>query len=809
MNAVIRRFGSKSICVIAVLAMLPLMPRDLSAEPTSEQISFFEKRVRPLLLENCTHCHGAEQQEGGLRLDSRNALLKGGDRGPAVIPEDAKNSLLVHAVRHSEDLEMPPDEEPLSEQHVADLARWINDGAAWPKDEQRIGAGTPIDRIAEIRGSHWSLQPVERPLPPESKESQWAKNDIDRFVLARLEKANLLPSATATRRDLVRRVYFDLIGLPPTPQEVDAFVNDQSEDSYRQLIEQLLNRPEYGQHWGRHWLDVVRYADTAGDASDYPVPEAYKYRNYVIDSFNRDTPYNEFIEQQIAGDLLPYENDDDRWEQTIATGYLAVSRRIGVDPLGLRHITLEDTIDNLGKTFLGLSVGCARCHNHKFDPISAADYYALYGIFDSSVFPHAGAEHAPYRRDFVYRLDKQKVDELLKPYRERLAVWNHKERAKFKEYQDLQEMRTDPNRTRLTVFKELEEIRRQRIPYAEAFPSLEIAYAIVDGNPHDVEVQKAGDPDKRGELVRRGFLEVLGGQKLPDGHAGSGRRELAGWIADPENPLTARVMVNRIWHYHFGKGLVKSTSDFGLRGKSPTHPELLDYLAAYFVDHGWSVKQMHRLIMNSETYRLAAKDVAESSAVDPENDLLWRANRRRMSAEQIRDSLLMFGGDLDVTPAARHPFPHHLTYYYRQHEPFVGDYPTNKRTVYMMQQRIQKNPFLDLFDGPDGNIQFAERRATTTTLQAMYFMNSEFIHERSRDIAERLLDVTEDDDGRVRWAYQVLFGRPPSDRELERASRFLVQFRAQVENSDQNQDLAVWSAYLRSMISSNEFLFIE
>lgn len=790
-------------------------------EATEEQLHFFERNVRPLLLESCTSCHGEEQQEAELRLDSRAAMLEGGDRGPAIIPGNSAESLLILAVLHDEDedLEMPPELDQLESNKIAALAKWIDDGAPWPADTERIGADTPSDRIDELRESHWSFRPMKRPTPPSVKNNSWPRNDIDHFTLARQEEAGVEATADADRRTLVRRVYFDLIGLPPTTAEVDAFVNDKSDGAYERLIEELLARPEYGQRWGRHWLDVVRYADTAGDASDYPVPEAYKYRNYVIDAFNRDLPYNEFIREQIAGDLLPWTDDDDRWNKVVATGYINMSRRIGVDPVGLRHITLENTIDNLGKTFMGLTLGCCRCHNHKFDPVPTSDYYAIYGILDSTVLPHAGSEHAPYRRDFVYRVGKEKADEILKPHRERLAPWDKKERARFNEYQELQGKKTNPNRTRTIVWAELEEIREARRPIAESFPPLEIAYAVQEGRPHDVPIQKAGNPRKKGDVVRRGFLEVLGGAKLPEDHQGSGRLELAGWIADPENPLTARVMVNRIWHYHFGNGLVKSTSDFGLRGKTPTHPELLDYLATYFIDNGWSVKDMHRLIMNSRTYRLASSDVPDSSAVDPTNDLLWRANRRRLSAEQIRDSLLMFGQDLDVTPGGRHPFPHHLTYFYRQHEPFNGFFPNNKRSVYLMQQRIQKNPFLDMFDGPDGNVQFAERRATTTTLQALFMLNSEFYHERSDKItaamfaAENQATSKQTTSDRVDWAYRTIFGRPPSNSEIARAEAFLKKSGTQITDakggtSDDVEKLS-WSAYLRGMISSNEFLFVD
>ena len=542
------------------------------------------------------------------------------------------------------------------------------------------------------------------------------------------------------------------------------------------------------------WLDLVRYADTAGDAGDYPIPEAYKYRNYVIDAFNNDKPYDQFVREQIAGDQLSAANDEERWEQTIGTGYIAISRRIGVSPHNLKHITIEDTLNNLGKTFLGLTIGCARCHDHKFDPIPTADYYALYGIFSSSIYPHVGAEHSPHRHSFVYRMGKAKSDAMLKPFRDKLTPWDKKERDKFELYQSFQKKVITANITRQSVWAELEQIRSQRGDVAKTFPNLDIAFAIVDGEPTDVHIQKQGDPKAKGAKVRRGFLQILGGQKLPEDAKGSGRLQLAQWLTDPANPLTARVMVNRIWHYHFGRGLVSTTSDFGVRGTAPTHPELLDYLAAYFTEHDCSVKEMHRLIMSSHTYRLSTAEYKGNLAKDPENKFLWRANRRRLDAEELRDSLLTFSGQLDPTPGGRHPFPHRLTYFYRQHEPFQEKYVSSKRSVYQMQQRIQKNPYLDMFDGPDGGLHLGERKATVTTLQALYFMNSEFIHEQAQAIAGRLPK-----DDRVEYLYQLIFNRLAQEEELEFAKAYFAK-----ENSQQR-----WTGYVRSMLSSNEFLHVD
>ena len=634
--------------------------------------------------------------------------------------------------------------------------------------------------------AHWAFQPVLKPdIPP--APPKWAANPIDAFIYASLRKQGLIPVGLASKHTLIRRVTYDLIGLPPKPAEINSFAADKPTESWSDLVERMLASPHYGERWGRHWLDLVRYADTAGDAADFPVPEAYKYRNYVIDSFNSDKPYHQFVREQIAGDLLPATGDQRHWEQTIATGYLAISRRIGVSPHAMRHITLEDTIDNIGKTFLGLSLGCARCHDHKFDPIPTTDYYALYGILNSTVIPHAGAEHKPYRENFVYRVGAKHAAETLKPFRDRLTAWDKRERAKFYEYKSFQTEEVKAAKTRESTWAELEKIRADRARFVERFPDLEIAFAASEGNSTDAHVMKQGDHRKgsRGELVRRGFLQILGGQKLPPQVIGSGRLQLADWLTDSENPLTARVMVNRIWHHHFGRGLVASTSDFGVRGESPSHPQLLDFLATYFSEHNWSIKQMHRLILSSRTYRLANTEFAANQAKDPDNIHLWRANRRRLDAEQLRDSILSFSGRLDREPGGRHPFPHRLTYFYRQHEPFQEEYVSNKRSVYQLQQRIQKNPYLDLFDGPDGNLHFDHRRESITTLQALYFMNSEFIHEQVDFISEQIKDVDR--------LYLTIFNRPPTVTER----RFL-------EATSPNSD-----GLIRAMLSSNEFMYVD
>ena len=797
--------GSRLAWSLPFLLGLALFAKIVSAPPTRsrpvpssspEARERFGHQVRPILESRCFGCH-AELAEGKLRLDSRAAILAGGKSGPAAVPGDAASSLLLQVIGYQHEIKMPPDS-ALPPDDVAQIARWIDEGLVWPEAE---GPLSQPYVISEAHRSHWAFQPLAAPTP-ETVGRYPEANAIDRFLLAKLEAEGLRPAPLAGKRALIRRVTYDLTGLPPTPGEVEAFVATDSPQAYAELVDRLLASPAYGERWGRHWLDVVRYADTAGDAGDFPVPEAYKYRNYVIDAFQHDKPYDQFVREQIAGDLLHASDDQERWEGTVATGYLAIARRIGVQPLDQRHITLEDAIDNLGKTFLGLTIQCARCHDHKFDPIPTSDYYALYGILDSSVFPHPGAEHAPYRRGFVYRVGRKQAQRSMASYEKEIARWDAQERKKFSEYMSFEfRLITTPGRTRETVWAELQAIRAQRAAVARTEPPLETAYAVQEGDSRDSAIHLAGDPSARGPLVRRGFLQILGGAQVPPYYRGSGRLLLADWIADPGNPLTARVMANRIWHHHFGAGLVRTTSDFGTRGELPTHPALLDYLARRFIESGWSVKTLHRLILHSRAYRQASADLPENHQRDPENRLLWRSHLRRLDAEQVRDSILAFSGELNRTRGYRHPFPHRRTYFYRQHEPFAEFFPSRRRSVYLMQPRIQKHPYLDLFDGPDGNLPFSERKATTTTLQALFLMNSSFMHEQASATAERWSAATPGLSAFFEKASRTIFGRPPRSGELERASAYLA--RAAGDEGTKRAGI------LRAMLASNEFLYVE
>ena len=765
---------------------------------------FFESKVRPLLAKRCYECH-QRQAEGGLRLDSRATMLKGGSSGAAIVPGDPGKSLLVRAIRREdEDTAMPP-VESLTKREIQILEKWIQRGAVWPEDP---AASRPDALgITEEERAFWSFQPIRRSLPP-TINGLVDVHPIDAFVFAKHREHGLHRAERLSARKLARRLAFDLAGLPPSPEQINEFAgraNTDWEKTVRNEIDRLLDAPQYGERWAQHWLDLVRYADTAGDAADFPVPEAYKYRNYVINAFNADKPYDDFVREQIAGDLMTAsdENDEgDAWQRTIATGYLALSRRVGVTSRD--HIVIEDTLNNLGKTFLGLTVGCARCHDHKFDPIQAADYYALYGIFQSTNYPHAGSEHSPHRQDFVYRVGKDRANEMLAAYMPTLKGLRKRERATLERYRDLQRKpESELGYNRAEAWQWLLDVREELREFVETMPNLETAFAVSEGDAADAYIQKQGDPRKRGARVRRGFLEVLGGQTLADDAEASGRLQLANWIASGDNPLTARVIANRVWHYHFGRGLVASTSDFGVRGEMPTHPDLLDFLASYLIENDWSLKSLHRLILTSETWQLASHDVEASSAVDPDNQFLWRGNRRRLDAEQLRDTCLTISGRLKKYGGQPHALPHRHTYFFRQHEPFVGDFSSDQRSVYLFRQRIRKNGYLDLFDGPDGNLHLGNRRPTTTSLQSLYLLNSEFLEEMAAGIAKRVSAEWPDDASRVEWMYQYLFGRSAKGHEVEVVLEQLSRLRQQADSRDALAHL------VHSMLCSNELLYVD
>ena len=1223
--------------------LLLMTARPISAQaPPSE--AFFEDSIRPILAGTCFRCHGGERTSGGLRVDSRKALLDGGDSGPALVPGLPDQSLLLHAVQRLPDVSaMPPAlDQALSAGQIQAFRSWITAGAPWPE------AG----KAFQTEG-HWAFQPLSSPaLPPASDE--WFQTEIDAFVLRSLQTDKLQPRERADRRTLLRRVTFDLTGLPPTHKELLDFQQDSSPDAFAGVVDRLLSSPAYGEKWGRHWLDIVRYADTAGETADYPVPEAWRYRNYVIDAFNSDMPFNQFVREQIAGDILARQTLGDRFaEQTTATGYLAISRRFGFDSENYHHLTIHDTIDSVGQTFLGLSIGCARCHDHKFDPISMQEYYALYGIFDSSRYPFPGSEQKQKVRSLAPLVPLQQATEGWRNYTKRtgdlahrlaalqrpvptavlrslteldgdfelqapaaggsygvpVPPWlytgpasvtndaqspfqnvyprgrqgisipagtqpwqllqaiklpdaNHPQQLWFGldfrvrgssadtaghrirllsslngqslelrlhqgqvllqsqnspvpvgHYQqgewthlqleldlhsgelhcrlqtDLQQQQfraettvwqqspdllgfsadTDtpnlrpaldidnavvqtvplapasrewsvtasggspesiaaqlrqlagidgdlelqpfsgpltapwnagpgsvvklrpesqsplrntygegtrglylPSRaeydgfgltitelpldtagrvnlafdvrpwpasencgswryyighgpgssaavelhfTDRAVFKKMptgyqqvaalkagewhqvrlsldtlnrrcdiviaaaagqtafqteclpgwdgkidysfidsyghipgarpaidadnfvvqadavpdfglivtaqdslarqQQIQKLRQQLAELQSQSELldqelrtllangpypmAYAMSEGTPHDVPIQLRGEPAQPGKTVPRGFLKIAGGQQPTTALTGSGRLQLADWLVSSHNPLTARVIVNRIWQHHFGTGLVQTANDFGVRGTPPTDPQLLDYLAARFVRDGWSIKSLHRLILNSAAWQQSSA-VAEAAASHS-------VSRRRLSAEEIRDSILAVSGRLDRSVGTSHPFPRSVDWGFSQHVPFSEVYDHRLRSVYLMTPRIRRHPFLALFDGPDTNASTADRSRTTVPTQALFFMNDPLVHEAAAAWALQLEQTASEDPPRIRTAWLTALLREPDPDELSDALDFMQAYNRQP--AADNRGRKSLEAVLRSILGSNEFLYVD
>jgi cytochrome c553 len=779
-----------------LVLLLFVLPGTAGAQTVADRETFFEVRVRPVLAGRCFKCHGGDKVSSGLRVDSREALLKGGERGPALVPGDAAKSLLLRAMRHQDEgLKMPPNAK-LSEQTVQDIATWIGQGAAWPATTARP------DLFAAQK--HWAFRLVQAVAPPPDP-TRWSNNPVDRFVATRRHAEGLKPVREADRLALLRRVTFDLIGLPPSPEEVRTFLADQRPDAYERLVDRLLSSSHYGERWGRHWMDVVRYADTAGDNADYPVPEARLYRDWIIDAFNADKPFDQFLREQLAGDVLAREGPRERYaEQVIATTFLGLSRRYLTAPYEQWHLTLEDTIDTVGRAFLGLTVRCARCHDHKFDPVTKEDYYALYGIFASTQFPFAGSE------EFASMKRPREHFVSLRPAAEAAPLLE----ARSRKLSELQTTIARMERERQPADKlnplrgQLEALRRTNLP-----PELPGAYAVSEGKPVDVAVHIAGDPDRTGPVVKRGVPKFLTGRTpfiiAPDS---SGRLELARWLTSPDNPLTARVFVNRVWQWHFGKGLVATPSNFGLRGEAPTHPELLDWLASEFVRGGWSVKRLHRLIVLSRTYRLASADDTISAARDPGNRWYWRFDRRRLDAESLRDAMLAASGRLDLRRPGPHPFPPITAWSWTQHAPFKDVYPSDHRSVYLMTQRLKRHPFLALFDGPDTNVSTDTRTSSTVPLQALFVLNNRWAHEQAEGLARRVLSRSSDGNSRVDLAFELTWGRPASHVELQTALRYVERYRdglARSGVSGESQEVQAWSSLARVLLAANEFIYVD
>jgi hypothetical protein len=831
-----------------------------------------QDQVRPLLAKSCFGCHTGAAM-GGLRLDSREAVLKGGKSGAAVVVGKPEESLLVKAIEHShERLKMPPSGK-LSEAEIKVLKDWVRDGLVFPE--------------ATV---FWSFQPVKKVTPPEVKNSKWVRNAVDRFVLARVEKEGLQLARMADRRTLLRRVSYDLTGLPPTPEETRAFETDRAPNAWEKVVDRLLASTHYGERWGRYWLDVARYADDKlNSTQDEPYTNSFRYRNWVIDAFNRDMPYRDFVKAQIAGDLIGK-------EYAAGTGFFALSPEMQ-----------DERVDALTRGFLGLTVACAQCHDHKFDPIPTKDFYSLQGIMNSSELDELPLAEASVVeawkarkkdleivekriKDFYdtqgrvlgealasqasrYLMGTQGVGDLKALDEETLGRWKkyvgserlyhpflnqfrllvkakapeaelwaearkfeelvlaiHEEKKlvdeKNKVLLGVDPTRNDLSQTQLVAMerdrtvlwrdlfersitdaggafnygsgvmyygkgtierflsgtwkayleeqKSLEAAKKKALP--EQYPFLQ---TLKDKEkPADMKVLIRGDRNNQGELAPRRFLSALSGKERALFHQGSGRLQLAEAIADGQNPLTARVIVNRVWQQHFGRGIVNTPSNFGQLGERPSHPELLDYLAAEFVEQGWSLKKLHKQILMSATYGLSAEVVEANQAKDPDNHMFWRANRRRVDAETLRDSLLFASGELDLSPAEK--------------AMKLDDEKNLKRTVYGFISRRKVDSTLALFDFPNPQATSEARMSTLVPPQRLFLMNSPFVASRASALGKRLSGT---DGEKISQAYRILYSREPDAAELKLGLEFLRQ--------------GDWVQYARVLLGSNEFLFVN
>lgn len=939
------------------VARLSLLVVATGAQAGDEKagIDFFESRIRPVLVEHCYECHSSEAKHvrGGLLLDSREGARTGGDSGPAVVPGRPEESLLLEALRY-ESFEMPP-QGRLPGNVIEDFQTWIETGAADPRDApQATGAAGPTGPPdVESGRSFWSFQPIRRERAPQTEGDLWSETQIDRFLLARMSATGLTPAADADRRTLIRRAWFDLIGLPPAPERIEAFLRDDSPTriAFAKVVDELLESPQFGARWGRHWLDVARYADSTGGGRSLLYESSWRYRDYVIDAFNVDKPFDQFIVEQIAGDLLPHADYLQRGEQLTATAFLALgpTNYELQDKEQLRMDVIDEQIDTVGRAFLGMTLGCARCHDHKFDPVPTTDYYALAGIFRSTkTLIHANVSNWVTQELPLEPASQQRVDE----HRTQVAALQAEITARSKQVEELELQRpvvtlddakatvlagkwntsngvqkfvgegyryasgpgnaleyrlpvnhpgtydvrvsfsAHGNRSPDALFvvshragdSEIRIDQRTKPPieglyaslgeYAldseavvtlrtdgvsgiviadavqivplaleeqaagEAGPAERPDFAAIEQQIAELNAELAvlttqkkeleksappkppetvvvtdeaaaevgdyrvcirGNPRNLGEVVPRGFLTVASqGPAPPIPAESSGRLELARWIADRDNPLTARVAVNRVWSHLFGVGLVRTVDNFGSTGEAPSHPELLDHLAVQFVEGGWSTKQLIRAIVLSRAYRLSSERSAESKRVDPENRLLSHQNRRRLDAEALYDSILALSGRLDPTLGGD-------TVREGTKSEYGYEFDVGRRAVYLPVFRNRLPDLFTVFDFPDPNLSIGRRTVSTLSTQALLMMNSPFVMEQARMAAARLLaEPGIDDAQRLDLLYNRALGRPPSTSERQLATAFL-----QTARIDDASGQARWASLVQAVMASLDFRYIE
>jgi hypothetical protein len=925
-------------------------------------LELFEKKIRPILVEHCYSCHSAEskKQRGGLLLDTRDAVLKGGDTGPAIVPRKSNESLLLKAIRYTDpDLRMPP-KGKLPDAVIADFTKWVDLGAPDPRSAAAVKAAHKYPTVEEGR-NFWAFQPPRLTAPPTVKDAAWSNNDIDRFLLARLEAKGLKPARDAEPAVLLRRLYFALIGLPPSPEEIDEFVRDYASAKRQaaviKVVDRLLASPHFGERWGRHWLDVARFAESSGGGRSLMFKDAWRYRDYVIRAFNTDTPYTQFIMEQLAGDLLEAKTPEERYWQLVATAFLLLgpTNFERQDKPLLEMDVIDEQLDTMGKTFLGLTIGCARCHDHKFDPIPTRDYYAMAGIFKSTKFiihenvskwmtqplpmspeqelvirkhdkqvaalkaqikqakaqlakagvvtaPEKGMpvavtelpgividdsqakkvgmwKHSTFTNHFVgdgylyddrgmkgektltfqpditqtgfyevrlayvpftNRADKVAVrvfhtdgdDTVHINQKQKPAIdtrWASLGRYRFEQGNqwfvmvttdganghvvadavqfllDDEGKKPEP-RPAIAAAGKTAGVNQASVEQLEAElkrleargPQRPLAMAVAEGEKiEDIHIAIRGNVHNKGDQVARGFLQVATLGPMPSiGAKDSGRRELALWLASPDNPLTARVMANRVWHHLFGAGLVRTVDNFGKMGDEPSHPELLDYLAMRFMQEGWSTKKLIREIVLSRAFQMSSDADAEGLKQDPENRLLWRMNRRRLDAESLRDTILSVSGQLDRTVYGNNV---------KKGTTVERDYVFDdvRRSIYAPVFRNRLLELFEVFDFPDPNMVVGKRNVSTVPTQALYLLNNPFVMAQAKHTAQSLLSIEGLNDGqRIDAAYRKALGRLPTQRERQLALAYLAE-------ASPDQRPMAWERLYQTLFACVDFRYVN
>ncbi len=810
----------------------------------------FSESVLPILNEHCFKCHGAEgKSKGGLDLTSRDAILAGGDSGATVDLESPEESYLLAMVSYKDsDHEMPPEKGKLSPASIEALTQWVNNGLPFDQEAvkhalEEIQSHSQFydNSINENTRNWWAFRPIEAPQVPEVDSSHWNKNPIDAFIFDRLKKNNLTPNPKASRQEWIRRAYYDLTGLPPSPEDVAAFESDHSAKAYEKVIDHLLASQHYGEKWGRHWLDLVRYAETNGYERDNPKPEAWRYRDYVIRSFNEDKPYDRFVVEQIAGDEI----EDATVDSIIATGF----QRLGIwddEPVDADQAFfdgLDDVLSTTGQAFMGLTVGCARCHEHKIDPMPHEDYYRLLAFFGNTYnnIREGKFKKSPYSlntttiiasEEEIQRHDqlKKALDQQIKTLQEQVDDYEKRITATFSnpEQEDAKDNRTrrtliaekrnkvlnkEQLEDYLAIQEELKELRKQKLP------QLAQALSMKENGPvaPTTHVLLRGNAHSKGAEVRPGFPQVLG---FPDpeipvpeqGATTSGRRKvLAEWLTRKDNPLTARVMANRVWQFHFGRGICRTPSNFGQNGEKPTHPLLLDWLASYFMEQGWSLKKLHKQIMMSQAYQMSSRGREDALAVDPENNLFWRFDMRRLTAEEIRDSILNLTGKLNLEmggPSIYTPVPEVILATASRPHAAWGHSPEdqqNRRSVYVYIKRSLHEPLLKTFDMADTDSACAVRFATTVPTQALTMLNSEFLNDQAEAFANRLKEEENSTRERIKKALHLATSRKPTTSEVEQGFQMIQELKKQLQL---NEDQAM-QRFCLLVLNMNEFVYLD